>query len=191
MTGRHKMVPSYDAITACLNYKGDRESGVDAQFIPLNDMWGFKYYKKEARAIALYMRQKWAARHFLGPMLGDLTSFDYRGTRFWGFVTQRLLVPKNESDCPVYAKFKAVVGDWLMRDNHPLIQQLKNIGLGVGYDYNSHLDMHFKNCGFTEDDSLIPIDFGWGDEWNFDLTRSDISDILRKHNLTQQEFIRA
>jgi len=103
------MYPSYDAISLCVNSKADRLGGVDAQYLKLDDKYGFKYYTNKDRALACYLRQKWAKRFGLGPAVGDFVEFEQRHYTYFGFVTEALKVSVKYEDA-VWRKFFAYRG---------------------------------------------------------------------------------
>jgi len=194
------MVPSYDAIQKCINYKGNRPNGVDASFIPLNDHWGFKYFRVKRRAIGHFLRQKWAHMHFLAPMLGEFCNFEYRGMEFWGFVTQILQVPTYDKNCRIRQRAAAfcerrLEDFWGVPADHKLVKELVNLGFHNNNNNNNYyvnFDLHLKNIGVDEIlDIVLPIDFGWGEQMDFDLDNSDIAAILKRNNIAMEDFIRA
>lgn len=194
------MFPSYNAIPVFVNSTGRRLGGVDASFVSLNDKYGFKAYRNKERALACYMRQKWANRFNFAPAVGDFVNFIYQKLDFFGFVTEKLETASDYKD-DVHKKLLTIwdnpSDERYMSYKHPLVQRLHELGFWEMMDHKrstDNLDMHYQNVGIVDalTRHIWPIDFGWGCmPFGWTLDSSDIVAILKEHNITQQEFIRA
>jgi len=86
----------------------DFGEGVDAKFLRLNSEWGFKFYRYDYKCRYCWLAQGVAARHGIGPRVGHMFKFEWRGNDHWGYITE-LAKPLNfVMDYPTFKKAQKV-----------------------------------------------------------------------------------
>lgn len=138
----------------------DYQSGVDAYYTPISLTWGFKMYQDVRKAYFTYFRQRILAMVGLAPQVGQqIPAIKVSEKRFawerpmYGYIVESVRVQKW---CQMPKRFKCNA------EFYAEVTQLRekcDEALGVPtWDYNR------GNIGFTDNDELLLIDCGDGDE---------------------------
>lgn len=152
-----------------------RMSGCEAQFIPLGNGWGLKFYRNEDMRTQTYDMQAKAFAAGIAPALGEKIDFTIDGNRRYGYLTECV-----DIICDTFARKHGIVGGYYenisqvgetdtqravsreglevqdtMNDSQEykiLMKKLRHLGFDTE-------DMHWGNVGHTKDGRLVAIDF--------------------------------
>lgn len=153
-------------------------TGSDAKFLPIDDDWGFKFFRSERMRDANYDRQERFAD--IAPKLGDKIEFKLNNETVYGFVTERVAICGDEIDKQWIKEnpehLIADKSDWNLEvrenyyelmdyflDNEPWFSATSKINEIIEeYEENKGIyltDIHKWNWGITKDGRVVITDF--------------------------------